>query len=74
MVSKTIEKKYNHPLKANNLDGRTHNSSPSNRERRFLAKLRFDPAEPTALLYRKTEDGYELEGAMNTAPRNMSEE
>ena len=35
---------------------------------RFLAKLRFDPAEPTALLYKKTADGYELEGAMYTAP------
>lgn len=46
----------------------------ANKQRRFLAKLRFDPAEPTALLYRKTGDGYELEGAMYTAPRGMSED
>lgn len=46
----------------------------ANKQRRFLAKFRFDPAEPTALLYKKTEDGYELEGAMYTAPRGMSED
>src|SRR5712692_5883106 len=46
----------------------------ANKQRRFLAKIRFDPAEPTALLYRKTGDGYELEGAMYTAPRGMSED
>jgi hypothetical protein len=46
----------------------------TNKQRRFMAKVRFDPAAPTALLYRKTEDGYELEGAMYTAPRDMSEE
>jgi hypothetical protein len=46
----------------------------ANKQRRFMAKIRFDPAEPTALLYRKTEDGYELEGAMYTAPRGMSED
>ena len=40
-----------------------------NKQRRFLAKVRFDPAEPTALLYKKTGDGYELEGAMYTAPQ-----
>jgi hypothetical protein len=32
----------------------------ANKQRRFLAKVRFEPAEPTALLYRKTGDGYEL--------------
>ena len=46
----------------------------ANKQRRFLAKIRFDPGEPTALLYRKTGDGYELEGAMYTAPRGMSED
>ena len=46
----------------------------ANKQRRFLARVRFDPAEPTALLYKKTGDGYELEGAMYTAPRGMSED
>lgn len=46
----------------------------ANKERRFMARLRFDPAEPTALLYKKTGAGYELEGAMYTAPRGMSED
>ena len=46
----------------------------ANKQRRFLAKVRFDPAEPTALLYKKTGDGYELEGAMYTAPKGMSED
>lgn len=46
----------------------------ANRQRRFLAQVRFDPAEPTSLLYKKAEDGYELEGAMYTAPRDMTEE
>jgi len=46
----------------------------ANKERRFLAKRLFDPAQPTSLLYKKTENGYELEGAMYTAPRNMTEE
>ena len=46
----------------------------ANKQRRFLARVRFDPAEPTALLYKKTGDGYVLEGAMYTAPRGMSED
>jgi len=46
----------------------------ANKQRRFLAKIRFDPAEPPALLYKKAGDGYELEGAMYTAPRGMSED
>ncbi len=46
----------------------------ANKQRRFQAKVRFDPAEPTALLYKKAGDGYELEGAMYTAPRGMSED
>jgi hypothetical protein len=34
----------------------------------------FDPARPTSLLYRKTKDGYELEGAMYTARKLASED
>lgn len=38
------------------------------------AAFAFDPAEPTSLLYRKTANGgYELVGAMYTAPRGTSE-
>jgi hypothetical protein len=45
-----------------------------NKQHRFVARLRFEPAEPSALLYKKTEDGYELEGAMYTAPKGMGED
>ncbi len=38
------------------------------------AQFVFDPEHPTSLLYKKTADGYELEGAMYTAPRRASEE
>jgi hypothetical protein len=41
--------------------------------RGLKAAFRFNPAEPTSLLYRKTADGYELEGAMYTAPKRTSE-
>ena len=41
--------------------------------RGFKAAFRFNPAEPTSLLYRKTADGYELEGAMYTAPKRANE-
>jgi len=34
----------------------------------------FDAARPTSLLYKKTERGFELMGAMYTAPRRLSEE
>ena len=38
------------------------------------AAFTFDPAEPTSLLYKKTSSGgYELVGAMYTAPRGTSE-
>src|SRR5262249_30765974 len=40
----------------------------------FLQSIHFDPARPTSLLYRKTSNGYELEGAMYTMPRQASEE
>jgi len=46
----------------------------ANKERRLLARTQFDAAQPTSLLYKKTSDGYELEGAMYTAPRGMTEE
>ena len=39
----------------------------------FKAAFSFDPKQPTSLLYRKTPDGYELEGAMFTAPKWVSE-
>jgi hypothetical protein len=37
------------------------------------AAFEFDPAKPTSLLYKKTSNGYELVGAMYTAPRGTSE-
>ena len=40
----------------------------------FKAAFSFDPKEPTSLLYRRTPDGYELEGAMFTAPKWANEE
>jgi hypothetical protein len=40
----------------------------------FMASLRFDPSQPTSLLYRKTADGYELVGAMYTMPKRASED
>jgi hypothetical protein len=40
----------------------------------FLEALRFDPSQPTSLLYRKTADGFELVGAMYTMPKNATEE
>jgi hypothetical protein len=46
----------------------------ANKERRALARTHFDPAQPTSLLYKKTGEGYELEGAMYTAPRGLTED
>ena len=40
----------------------------------FLESFSFDPARPTALLYKKTDSGYDLTGAMYTMPRRVSEE
>ena len=45
----------------------------ANKARRGLARVQFDPAQPASLLYKKTNDGYALEGAMYTAPRHMTE-
>src|SRR5260370_36246097 len=36
--------------------------------------FRFDPSQPTSLLYRKTADGYDLVGAMYTMPKSATEE
>jgi hypothetical protein len=36
--------------------------------------MRFDPSQPTSLLYRKTADGYELVGAMYTVPKRATED
>jgi hypothetical protein len=38
----------------------------------YLEGFTFDPARPTSLLYKKNKDGYELVGAMYTAPRTAS--
>jgi hypothetical protein len=38
----------------------------------FLEGFTFDPARPTSLLYKKTANGYELIGAMYTAPKNAT--
>jgi hypothetical protein len=40
----------------------------------FEAAFSFNPALPTSLLYKKTSAGYELEGAMYTAPKRASED
>jgi hypothetical protein len=40
----------------------------------FEAAFVFNPALPTSLLYKKTADGYELEGAMYTAPKIATED
>lgn len=39
----------------------------------YQAEFRFNPEQPTSLLYKKTRDGYELVGAMYTAPRSSNE-
>jgi hypothetical protein len=40
----------------------------------FLAAMKFDPSRPTSLLYKKTDDGYELVGAMYTMPKRATPE
>lgn len=40
----------------------------------FEAEFVFNPEHPTSLLYKKAGNGYELEGAMYTAPRRDTEE
>lgn len=40
----------------------------------YEAEFHFDPEKPTSLLYKKTGDGYELIGAMFTAPKSFIED
>lgn len=40
----------------------------------WKAQFVFDPTRPTSLLYKKTADGYELVGAMYTAPKSYTED
>jgi hypothetical protein len=40
----------------------------------IVAQFTFTPERPTSLLYKKTAGGYELEGAMFTAPKRATEE
>jgi len=40
--------------------------------RAIAAAFHFDPAKPSSLLYKKTATGYELVGAMYTAPKRAS--
>lgn len=40
----------------------------------FLEAFTFDPVRPTSLLYRKTQTGYDLVGAMYTMPKRANEE
>jgi hypothetical protein len=46
----------------------------TSRSNAIAAYLTFDPSRPTSLLYRRTSDGYELVGAMFTAPRRYTPE
>jgi hypothetical protein len=39
----------------------------------FAETLRFRPDQPASLLYLKTQNGYQLSGAMYTAPRDQQE-
>jgi len=45
----------------------------TNYARAFRAAFTFDPAEPTSLLYKRTATGWELTGAMYTAPKRFTE-
>jgi hypothetical protein len=40
----------------------------------FMEAFTFDPARPTSLLYKKTDTGYQLVGAMFTMPKRATEE
>lgn len=42
------------------------------RRNALRAQFTFDPARPTSLLYKKVGNGYQLEGAMYTAPRRFT--
>lgn len=40
----------------------------------LAAQFNFDPAKPTSLLYKKVNGEYQLEGAMYTAPKRLTED
>ncbi|HVA17410.1 MAG TPA: hypothetical protein VMV59_06820 [Candidatus Dormibacteraeota bacterium] len=46
----------------------------TNRRYALEAQFAFNPARPTSLLYKKVPGGYELEGAMYTAPKRFTED
>src|SRR5271155_226408 len=46
----------------------------TNYARAAWAAFHFDPTKPTSLLYKRTADGWELTGAMYTAPKRFSED
>ena len=45
----------------------------TNKWRGLKSAFRFNAEQPTSLLYKKTKEGYELEGAMFTAPKHADE-
>lgn len=45
----------------------------TSRSNAIRAQFAFDPARPTSLLYKKVGDGYQLVGAMYTAPKRYTE-
>jgi len=53
---------------------KTHETHFTNYGQAFLAAFRFDPAHPTSLLYRHAGSGWELLGAMYTAPVSYTED
>ncbi len=46
----------------------------TNYKNAITAAFIFNPAHPTSLLYKKSGDGYEIVGAMFTAPKNATEQ
>ena len=46
----------------------------TSRSNGLRAQFTFDPTRPTSLLYKKVGDGYQLVGAMYTAPRRYTED
>lgn len=46
----------------------------TNRRNAMEARVRFDPAHPTSLLYEKQGNGYKLIGVMYTAPKSFTED
>lgn len=46
----------------------------TNYKNAFASAFGLDAANPTSLLYKKTKDGYELIGAMYTAPKRFTED